>query len=161
MSNLQWKIGDVTVTRVVEHTAVLPINGFFPTATHEQVARHADWLKPWALDDDDNVFLSIHALCVESEGRRIVVDTCIGQRPLPGMYAALSNDGSFLTALTDAGFARETIDRRTADCSAAARADCSCSTSCARSSTCALMPASAPSISTSPTSITCGWSNPR
>ena len=33
MSNLQWKIGDVTVTRVVEHSAVLPINGFFPNAT--------------------------------------------------------------------------------------------------------------------------------
>ena len=109
-SNLCWKIGDVTVTRVVEHSAVLPITGFFPNATHEQVSRHAEWLKPWSLDDDDNVFLSIHALCVESEGRRIVVDTCIGQRPLPEPYSVLSNDGAFLTALTDAGFARETID---------------------------------------------------
>jgi glyoxylase-like metal-dependent hydrolase (beta-lactamase superfamily II) len=109
-ANLRWKIGDVTVTRVVEHSAALPASGFFPTSTHEQLASHADWLKPWSLDDDDNLLLSIHALCVESEGRRIVVDTCVGQRPLPGMYAALSNDGSFLTALVDAGFAPETVD---------------------------------------------------
>jgi len=114
MSNLQpnlcWKIGDVIVTRVVEHSATLPITGFFPMATGERLAGHADWLKPWALDDDDNVFLSIHALCVGSEGRKIVVDTCVGQRPLPDPYGILGNDGSFLTALTDAGFAPETID---------------------------------------------------
>lgn len=109
-SNLRWTIGDVTVTRVVEHSAALPASGFFPTSTHEQLASHADWLKPWSLDDDDNLVISIHALCVESEGRRIVVDTCVGQRPLSGVYAALSNDGSFLTALADAGFARETVD---------------------------------------------------
>jgi glyoxylase-like metal-dependent hydrolase (beta-lactamase superfamily II) len=109
-ANLRWKIGDVTVTRVVEHSAALPASGFFPASTHEQLASHAEWLQPWSLDDDDNLLISIHALCVESEGRRIVVDTCVGQRPLPGMYAALSNDGSFLTALADAGFARETVD---------------------------------------------------
>ena len=109
-SNLRWKIGDVTVTRVVEHSAALPASGFFPASTPEVLASHASWLKPWALDDDDNVLISIHALCVESEGRKIVVDTCVGQRPLPGLYAALSNDGTFLTALTDAGFERETID---------------------------------------------------
>jgi hypothetical protein len=41
MSNLQWKIGDVTVTRVVEHSAALPASGFFPASTPEQLARHA------------------------------------------------------------------------------------------------------------------------
>ena len=114
MSNLQshlcWKIGDVTVTRVVEHSAALPASGFFPASTPEQLASHAAWLKPWAVDDDDNVMISIHALCVESEGRKIVVDTCVGQRPLPDPYGVLSNDGSFLVALEDAGFARETVD---------------------------------------------------
>jgi glyoxylase-like metal-dependent hydrolase (beta-lactamase superfamily II) len=110
MSNLQWKIGDVTVTRVVEHSAALPASGFFPASTPEQLARHAGWLKPWAVDDDDNVMISIHALCVESEGRKIVVDTCVGQRPLPDPYGVLSNDGSFLVALEEAGFARETVD---------------------------------------------------
>jgi glyoxylase-like metal-dependent hydrolase (beta-lactamase superfamily II) len=88
----------------------LPASGFFPASTPEQLERHADWLKPWALDDDGNVLISIHALCVESEGRKIIVDTCVGQRPLPGLYAALSNDGSLLAALGDVGFGRETVD---------------------------------------------------
>src|SRR3954453_13161397 len=109
-SNLGWKIGDVTVTQVVEQPAGFPAHGFFPTSTHEVLTSHAGWLKPWALDDDDNLLISIHALCVESEGRRIVVDTCVGQRPLPGLFQSMSNDGSFLTALADAGFARETVD---------------------------------------------------
>jgi glyoxylase-like metal-dependent hydrolase (beta-lactamase superfamily II) len=107
---LCWKIGDVTVTRVVEHSAALPASGFLPASSAEALASHADWLKPWSLDDDDNLLISIHALCVETEGRKIVVDTCIGQRPLPDPYAILSNDGAFLAALADAGFARETVD---------------------------------------------------
>src|SRR5262245_2794361 len=97
-SNLCWKIGDVTVTRVAERAepTPLPLEGFFPKASHDELARHAEWLKPWAVNDDDNVLMSIHALCVETEGRKIVVDTCIGQRPLPEPYQILSNDGSFL-----------------------------------------------------------------
>jgi len=110
MSNLQWKIGDVSVTQVIEQPAGFPASGFFPTSTPEVLASHADWLTPWSLDDDHNLLISIHALCVESEGRKIVVDTCVGQRPLPELFQPMSNDGSFLTALADAGFARETVD---------------------------------------------------
>ena len=76
----------------------------------EGLAAHADWLSPWALDDDGNLRISIQALCVESEGRKIVVDTCVGQRPLPDLFATMSDDGSFLTALAGAGFAREDVD---------------------------------------------------
>jgi glyoxylase-like metal-dependent hydrolase (beta-lactamase superfamily II) len=110
MSNLQWKIGDVTVTQVIEQPAGFPASGFFPTSTPDVLASHAHWLRPWSLDDDDNLVISIHALCVESEGRKIIVDTCVGQRPLPELFQHMSNDGSFLTALADVGFARETVD---------------------------------------------------
>jgi glyoxylase-like metal-dependent hydrolase (beta-lactamase superfamily II) len=41
---------------------------------------------------------------------KIVVDTCVGQRPLPGMFASMSDDGAFLGALAAAGFAREDVD---------------------------------------------------
>jgi glyoxylase-like metal-dependent hydrolase (beta-lactamase superfamily II) len=109
MSNLQWKIGDVTVTQVVEQPAGFPAAGFFPASTPETLSKHADWLEPWSLDDAD-LRISIHALCVESDGRKIIVDTCVGRRPLPELYQSMSNDGSFLTALTDAGFAPESVD---------------------------------------------------
>ena len=108
--NLQWKIGDVTVTRVFEQGAAIPAGGFFPMATQEGLAEHFEWLKPWAVDENDQVVLSIHALCIDTEGKKVVVDTCVGQRPLPEMFQSMSNDGSFLTALADAGFAREDVD---------------------------------------------------
>ena len=110
MSELRWVIGAASVTRVLEQDAGFPAGGFFPTSTPEALAAHADWMAPWALDDAGNLKISIQALCVESEGHRIVVDTCVGQRPLPGMFASMSDDGSFLTALADAGFAREEVD---------------------------------------------------
>jgi len=110
MSELRWAVGSVSVTRVLEQDAGFPAGGFFPMSSPEGLAAHADWLSPWALDDDGNLRISIQALCVESEGRKIVVDTCVGQRPLPDLFATMSDDGSFLTALAGAGFAREDVD---------------------------------------------------
>lgn len=110
MSNLSWRIGDVTVTRVVEQQVALPAQAFFPTADDETVARHRAWAHPWCVDDDGQLLLSIHALCVEADGHRIVVDTCVGNRPLPEMFEGMRNDGSFVHALRDAEFAPDTVD---------------------------------------------------
>jgi glyoxylase-like metal-dependent hydrolase (beta-lactamase superfamily II) len=110
VENLQWKIGDVTVTRVVESVAPVPPNGLLPAATDDVIAQHLDWLRPDFVDDDGNLILSIHALCVESKGQKIIVDTCIGNdRVIPG-YEMLSVKTPFLDWLADAGFARETVD---------------------------------------------------
>ncbi len=110
MSELRWVIGSASVTRVLEQDAGFPAGGFFPSASPETLAGHAEWLAPWALEGDDKVLISIQALCVESDGKKIVVDTCVGQRPLPDMFAPMSDDGSFLGALAAAGFAREDVD---------------------------------------------------
>lgn len=110
MTELRWVIGTASVTRVLEQDAGFPVGGFFPSSSADGLAAHADWLVPWAADADGTVKIGIQALCIESEGMRIVVDTCVGQRPLPGMFASLSNDGSFLVALAAAGFAREDVD---------------------------------------------------
>jgi glyoxylase-like metal-dependent hydrolase (beta-lactamase superfamily II) len=73
-----WKIGRVKVTRLVE--MVLPIAPTFllPEATPENLAPLHGWLKPHFLHDDGLVPLSIHTFLIESEGARILVDTCIG-----------------------------------------------------------------------------------
>ena len=110
MGNLQWRIGDVTITRVVESEASIPPEGLLPAATAEGLARHHDWLAPHFLDDDGNLKLSIHALLVESQGQRIVVDTCVGNRVIP-QFEGLRSDTPFLDYLADAGFARERVDR--------------------------------------------------
>jgi glyoxylase-like metal-dependent hydrolase (beta-lactamase superfamily II) len=110
MGNLSWTIGDVTVTRIAEVEVSLPIGAFIPDATPEALAPHRDWLRPDFLDEADNLTLSIHALVVEAPGRRIVVDTCVGEHVVPG-YEGLAEDRTdFLAALAEAGLSRESID---------------------------------------------------
>jgi glyoxylase-like metal-dependent hydrolase (beta-lactamase superfamily II) len=110
MDNLQWHVGDVTITRVVEMLTPVPAEGLLPGATTEGIERNLSWLKPNFVDDDGNLLLSIHALCVESQGRKIVVDTCIGNDRVIPEFDGLTLDTPFLDDLAAAGFAREDVD---------------------------------------------------
>ncbi|MCX4099323.1 MBL fold metallo-hydrolase [Nocardia sp. alder85J] len=103
------RVGDVTIRRVVEHTTRIPL-GFLPTATPDALARHRDWLWPWALSDDGGLLLAIQTLCLEVGGQRIVLDTCVGPRQLPDGYAWVTGDSGFLDELTAAGFGRDEVD---------------------------------------------------
>lgn len=105
----QWTIGDVTVTKVVEQVRRVPLGGMLPAATAEALAAHADWLRPHFLDDEGCFDLSIHAFVVESAGRRILVDTCVGDREIPGM-PGLGGSGDLPARLAEAGFPAESID---------------------------------------------------
>ena len=107
----RWKIGDVTVTKVVEIESVGKVTWILPDATPERL-RTVDWLVPDFATTDGKAHVSIHALVVESAGQRILVDTCIGndkQRPNIPVWDRLS--GPFLEDLEAAGFAPESIDR--------------------------------------------------
>ena len=77
---LQWKIGDVTVKRVVESEVPVkyhPKYAFLTEATPEAL-KAMPWLYPHVVTADGDLRLSIHALLVEAPGLRMVVDTCIG-----------------------------------------------------------------------------------
>jgi glyoxylase-like metal-dependent hydrolase (beta-lactamase superfamily II) len=111
---VHWQIGDVRVTRVRE----TDLNGFSAKQFFGLGARELDpfrdWLAPY-LGPADMVLMSVHALCIEADGLRIVVDTCIGNdrnfgdgRTL-GMFNGLHT--SFLEDLTAAGFGRDAVDR--------------------------------------------------
>lgn len=108
-ADLHWQVGDVRVTRIVEIEQPVPVAGLLPDATPEALARHADWLTPHFMDADGTTSLSIHALVVESDGRRIVVDTCVGDRTIPGLEG-LSGPSDFPDRLAAAGFPVESID---------------------------------------------------
>ena len=99
----QWTIGDVSVTKVVEQVRRVPLGGMLPAATPEALVAHADWLRPHFIDDDGCVDLSIHSFVVESDGLRILVDTCVGDREIPGM-PGLGGSGDLPTRLAEAGF---------------------------------------------------------
>jgi glyoxylase-like metal-dependent hydrolase (beta-lactamase superfamily II) len=108
--NLQWKVGDVTITRVVESMVPVAAAGLLPDATDDVVASHSSWLRPHFVDDDGNFLLSIHALALDVGDRKIIVDTCIGNdRQIPGMEM-LNQQTPFLADLAAAGFPREAVD---------------------------------------------------
>jgi glyoxylase-like metal-dependent hydrolase (beta-lactamase superfamily II) len=109
MGNLSWRVGDVTVTRIVETEAAMPPAGLLPEATPEALAPYRSWLEPGFIDPDGNFVLSIHALVIEVGSRRMLVDTCLGEHRIPG-YEMLEPNPEFLDALAAAGSPRESID---------------------------------------------------
>ena len=79
-----WQIGDVKVTRVLEQEAPLPPEALIANIDPDRLKEHEAWLKPDFMNEEGQIVLSIHALVVESGGKTIVVDTCMGNdRPLP------------------------------------------------------------------------------
>jgi len=106
---MRWTVGDVTVTKVVELVQPVPVAGLLPAATPEALERHADWLQPHFLDAEGQTELSIHSLIVRSQGLTILVDTCVGDREIPGM-PGLSGPAEFPDRLAGAGFPVDEID---------------------------------------------------
>jgi len=106
----RWKIGDATITRVVEIEA--PWDGTFviPEATPDNV-RRVGWLQPRFATAEGKMHMSIHALVVESQGSKIVVDTCVGNDKNRKMVPAWHKmNKPFLADLAAAGHPRESVD---------------------------------------------------
>jgi len=106
----RWQIGGVNITRVVEVEGPMPAAFLFTEATRARLEAHAHWLRPRFLNDDGFLIGSIHAFVIESSGRRIVVDTCVGNDKRRANPHWSNLQGPFLHDLAEAGFPRETID---------------------------------------------------
>ena len=107
---LRWRIGDVTITKVVELEATGGSRFILPQATREEV-QPIRWLQPHFADAEGRLRMSIHALVVETPTRRMVVDTCLGNDKENRRIPAWNNlQGSFLADLAAAGYPRESID---------------------------------------------------
>jgi glyoxylase-like metal-dependent hydrolase (beta-lactamase superfamily II) len=105
----RWSIGDVAVTRVVEVEGPMPGTFILPDATPDNVRAHA-WLRPHFADEDGSFIGSIHAFVLESCGRRIVVDTCVGNDKVRQNAAWNQLQTRFLDDLAEAGYPPHTID---------------------------------------------------
>jgi len=107
---MKWRIGEVTVTKIVEIEVTGGSRFILPQATYEDVLPIA-WLQPDFADERGRLKMSIHALVVEAPSHRIIVDTCLGNdkenRRIPTWNKLQT---SFLADLAAAGYARETID---------------------------------------------------
>lgn len=106
---LRWQVGGVRIARIVETEGPSPHSFLFPDTTPEKLLQHA-WLKPHFLTDDGRVIASIHCFVIESQGRRIAVDTCVGNDKPRRVQNWNMRKGRFLEDLAEAGFPRETID---------------------------------------------------
>lgn len=106
----RWQIGDVSITRIIETedksmTAAIML----PDARPENVLP-IRWLQPNFIDADGNLISSIFSLLVESRGKKIVIDTCLGNdkpRAVPDWH---ERQGAFLDDIATAGFPREAVD---------------------------------------------------
>jgi len=107
---LKWRIGEVSVTKIVELEVTGGSRFLLPQATPEVIEPIA-WLQPHFADENGRLRMSIHTFAVEAPGRRIIVDTCLGNdkenRRIPHWN---NRQGPFLTDLAEAGFAPESID---------------------------------------------------
>jgi glyoxylase-like metal-dependent hydrolase (beta-lactamase superfamily II) len=98
----------VKITQIVELTTASLGSYLLPQAVPE-VLREVGWLRPF-VDEQGRIVLSVHAVVVESQGQRLIVDTCIGndkQRSYP-RWNGMQTD--FLDKLTAAGYPPESID---------------------------------------------------
>ena len=107
---MKWRIGAVTVTKIVELEVTGGSRFLLPQASYEAILP-IDWLRPDFADERGRLKMSIHALVVDTPSRRIIVDTCLGNdkenRRIPTWNRLQTR---FLADLAAAGYARETID---------------------------------------------------
>jgi glyoxylase-like metal-dependent hydrolase (beta-lactamase superfamily II) len=107
----QFKVGDVTITRIIESESPWPGTFIMPDATPENVQKEADWLYPIFSDEKGKLRMSIHALVIESQGKRIIVDTCIGNDKVRSNPVWSNLKLPFLSDLEKAGHGADQIDR--------------------------------------------------
>ena len=106
----RWKIGQVSVTKVVEIEMASSARWLLPQATRENLLQ-VRWLQPHFCNAEGRVIMSVHMFVIEADGMRIVVDTCVGNDKRRAIPSWNERQGPFLQDLERAGFAADSIDR--------------------------------------------------
>jgi len=105
----RWTVGDVTITSVVELEAPIPVEFVLTRGTAAGILAHP-WLQPDFATEAGEIFLRIQLLVVESQGRRIAVDTCVGNDKDRTNEIFHHMQLPFLDSLEAAGFPLESFD---------------------------------------------------
>jgi glyoxylase-like metal-dependent hydrolase (beta-lactamase superfamily II) len=107
---MQWRIGKVRITKVVEMETIGSTRFILPLASREEIQK-LPWLIPHFATEEGRLKMSIHSLVIETPSRRIVVDTGLGNDK-QGRNVPTWNDrhGPFLDTMTAAGFPPDSID---------------------------------------------------
>lgn len=106
----RWRIGQVDITRIIEQEDTsMRAEIIMPEATPDKLLP-IDWLRPHFINDEGELISSIYSLLVESRGKRIVIDTCVGNDKERGVPMWNQLQGAFLEEIAAAGFPRESVD---------------------------------------------------
>src|SRR6266508_5148784 len=101
---MNWTVGRVKITKVVEVETVGSTRFILPLATNEEIQK-LPWLIPPFATEEGRLKMSIHALLVETPSRRIIVDTGLGNDKKGHKVPTWNNrQDPFLDRLTAAGF---------------------------------------------------------
>jgi len=110
MTVQRWKVGDLTITSVVEEeTLHIPPEFLFPAATTAEIARHP-WLVPDFADSAGRITMRVQAFVISGARRCVLVDPCVGngkKRPAPFWN---EREWPFMERLAEAGFEPRGID---------------------------------------------------
>ena len=109
MNTRTWTVGNVTITRIVELQAVRTPEFGYRNLTTETI-REQSWLTPHFATENGELKSAIQAFVLESDGQRIIVDTCVGNDKPRRNEAWNHMQGSFLADLDAAGYPPASID---------------------------------------------------
>ena len=106
----RWKIGDLEVTRVTEAEVPVPPELLRIGSDPDALLAACDWVRPRFATDEGHVYFALSATCVESEGRKLVIDPWISfdQRRAQPDAAELAE--TQLSRLAAAGFPPDEVD---------------------------------------------------
>jgi glyoxylase-like metal-dependent hydrolase (beta-lactamase superfamily II) len=107
---MKWKVGVVTITKIVEIEGAGGTKFLLPQASPDRV-REMDWLIPRYATEEGKLRMAIQSYVVEAGKRKIIVDTCLGNDK-QGRHIPIWNNLNtpYLFKLTEAGFPPDKID---------------------------------------------------
>ncbi len=106
---LQWQVGDVRISQLVEITERGGKLQMLPDATRENLAA-IPWLCPNFVTPDGKLMINIQMLVIETPARRMVVDTCIGNDKTVALEDWAGMQLPFLENLEAMGYPPDSID---------------------------------------------------
>ena len=107
---MQWTVGRVKITNVLEIGATGGTRFILPQATPQE-AQKMPWLVPHYANAEGRLRLNVQSWIVETPTNRIIVDTCIGNDKTNRSVPAWNElNKPFLNDLAAAGYPAETID---------------------------------------------------
>ena len=111
--SMTFKAGNATIHRIIEmECGITPAREFLPNLSQEVLDANRSWMRPAALDAEDKLILCFQSYVIQTGGKNILVDSCIGNdkdRPLRPVWNK-KKDNAFMTGLAAAGLTVNDID---------------------------------------------------